>query len=89
MNPKNFLDQLHGIRSQGLLNSSQMLLPLSHWTHGRGVEASLLIAAQAKGLGQFQLLFSLSQTVTVITFTGNIISEITQQNMSEELQHGI
>ena len=33
-------------RTQDLLNTSWILLPLSHWTHGRGVEASLLIAVR-------------------------------------------
>ena len=34
-----------GIQTQGLLTTSWTLLELSHWTHGRGAEASLLITA--------------------------------------------
>ena len=33
-----------------------MLLPLSHWTHGRGVEASLLITASLEALVSFSCL---------------------------------
>jgi len=54
------LDRL-GNENQDLHNSSHVLLPLSHWAHGRGVEASVLMAAQAISLGQFQLSFSPSQ----------------------------
>lgn len=38
------------IQTWDLLNTSQMLSPLSHRTHGRGVKPKLLIAAQARGL---------------------------------------
>ena len=34
-----------GIQTQDLPNASRMLLPLSHWTHGRGVETRIHIAA--------------------------------------------
>ena len=50
-----------GIRTQDLLSTSQTLLPLSHWAHGRGAEARLHITAQARGLSRFQLSFSLSR----------------------------
>ena len=50
-----------GIRTQDLLSTSQTLLPLSHWAHGRGAEARLYITAQARGLSRFQLSFSLSR----------------------------
>jgi len=39
-------------------NTSQTLLLMSQWTHGRGAETTLLIAAQARDLSGFQLLFS-------------------------------
>ena len=32
---------------QGLLNTSRMLLPLSHWTHGGGAEASLAYSSRS------------------------------------------
>ena len=35
-----------GNPSRNLLTTSQTLLPLSHWTHGRGAKASLLITAK-------------------------------------------
>ena len=35
-----------GNRTRDLLITSWTLLPLSHWTHGRGAEASLLITAR-------------------------------------------
>ena len=46
-----------------LLITSWMLLPLSHWTHSRGAEASLLITGQARGL----ICLSLSLTVEYTT----------------------
>ena len=38
-----------GNRAPELPIASRMLLPLSHWTHGRGAEASLLITAMLEG----------------------------------------
>ena len=46
---KKFWDQL-GFKPK---TSSQTLLPLSHWAHGRGVEARLHLTAQARGLRLF------------------------------------
>ena len=40
-----------------------MLLPLSHWAHGKGAEASLHIAAQARGLAHMIPAVFLSVTV--------------------------
>ena len=50
--------------------TSWTLLPLSHWTHGRGVEARLHIhcSSHARGLSQLQLSFSFSQLETLPTF---------------------
>ena len=41
-----------GIRTQDLPDTSQMLLPLSHWAHGRGAAHKLHIAALCGGLSQ-------------------------------------
>ena len=34
-----------GIQTRDLPNAGQMLLPLSHWTHGRGAETRIHIVA--------------------------------------------
>ena len=47
-----------------LPNASRMLLPLSHWTYGRGAETRTHIATLVRGLSQFQLTFSLTVDCT-------------------------
>ena len=42
----------------------------SYWTNGRGAEASLLVAAQARGLSRPQLSFPLSQFVALPVISG-------------------
>jgi len=50
MNPTKILGAA-GNQTLGLLNTSQMLLPMSHfiWTHSKEVEPSLLIQTAAYG----------------------------------------
>ena len=56
--------QSTGIQTQGLLTTSRTLLELSHWTHGRGAEASLLITVILEASADSSCL-SLSQSDTL------------------------
>ena len=56
---KEFKDRAAGIWTQDLMNTSQMLLPLSHWDQSRGAWHKLHIAPLCGGLSQI-LIDSLS-----------------------------
>ena len=50
-----------------------MHLPLSHWTHGRGAETRIHIAALVRGLGRLQLTFSPASIRKVLGSNSNWI----------------
>ena len=61
--------------TQDLPITNSTLLSLSHWTHGRAAEASLLITSRPRGLSQLQLSFSLTQLNALPYFEWRSLSD--------------